>query len=425
MPPGVQPSPGCAAMRQAHLRYAYAVRTTKVTTMPHRLALLPAVITIALLAPINTPAVAQPGPPGPPAVGVAQAQKRPVIESSEFVGRIQAVSRVDLVPRVTAFIQERRFTEGGDVRTGDLLYRLERAPFEAQVAAQASSVAQANAVLQGSSLTLGRAEALLNTPAGQRSRVDDALSTQRSQAAQLAGAQAQLRVAQINLDYTEIKAPIDGKISRTSVTEGNVVTPSSGTLATIVSQDPMYVLFPVSVRTAIDLRDRYAEKGGFAAVTIKLRLPNGKLYDQSGKLDYADPTVAANTDTLTLRARIPNPVRAGAKAGEPGDRELSDGQFVTVTLEGVAPVVQLAIPRTAVLSDQQGSYVWVVGDGNKVEQRRIQLGQSTPDQAIIAGGLKEGETVVVDGVQRVRAGAVVNPAPIGAGPTMPPQAPRT
>ncbi len=371
------------------------------------------------------PALAQPGPSGPPAVGVAQAQKRPIIETSEFVGRIQAVNRVDLVARVTAFIQERQFTEGTEVRTGDLLYRLERAPFEAQVAAQAATVAQANAVLQGNNLTLGRAEALLNTPAGQRSRVDDAQSTQRSQAAQLAGAQAQLRLAQVNLDYTEIKAPIDGKISRTAVTEGNVVGPSSGTLATIISQDPMYVLFPISVRAAVDLRDRYADKGGFNAVTVKLKLSNGKMYEQSGKLDYVDPTVATNTDTLTLRARIPNPVREGSKAGDPGDRELSDGQFVTVMLEGVQPVSQIAIPRTAVLSDQQGSYVWVVGDGNKAEQRRLQLGQSTPDTAVISAGLKEGETVVVDGVQRVRPGAVVNPAPAGAGPTVPPQAPRT
>ncbi|MBC7802138.1 MAG: efflux RND transporter periplasmic adaptor subunit [Gemmatimonadaceae bacterium] len=375
---------------------------------------------------VATPALAQPGgPAGPPAVGVAKAQKRPIVETSEFVGRIQSVNRVDLVARVTAFIQERRFTEGGEVRTGDLLYRLERPPFEAQVAAQAALVAQYNAVLQGSSLTLGRAEALLNTPAGQRSRVDDALSTQRSQAAQLSGAQAQLRLAQNNLDYTEIKAPIDGKISRTSVTEGNVVGPSSGTLATIVSQDPMYVLFPVSVRAALDLRDRYAEKGGFGAVSIKLKLPNGREYDQAGTLDYVDNTVATNTDTLTFRGRVPNPVRGGLKPGEPGDRELSDGQFVTVTLEGVQPIEQLAIPRAAVLSDQQGSYVWVIGEGNKAEQRRIMLGQSTPAQAVISEGLKDGETVVVDGLQRVRPGVVVNPGPVGGGPAMPPQAPRT
>ena len=378
----------------------------------------------ALTALTATSALAQPGPGGPPSVGVAKAARQPVIETSEFVGRVQSVNRVELVARVTAFLVQRSFTEGAEVHAGDTLYRLERAPFEAQVAAQAASVAQADAVLQNNTITLGRAEQLLNTPAGQRSRVDDAQSAQRSQAALLANAQAQLRQTQINLDYTEVKAPIDGKISRTSVTEGNVVSPSSGVLATIVSQDPMYVLFPISVRAALDLRDRYADKGGFSAVTIKLRLPNGKTYERDGKLDYLDPTVTANTDTITFRARIPNPVRAGARSSDPGSRELTDGEFVTVTLQGVEPVQALGIPRAAILSDQQGNYVWVVGDGNKAEQRRVQLGQSTPDTAVISSGLKEGETVVVDGVQRVRPNAVVAPAPLSPPPSLPPQAPR-
>ena len=376
---------------------------------------------------LSSPALAQPGGPGggPPAVGVVKAERRAVIQTSEFVGRVQAVNRVDLVARLTAFIGERLFTEGAEVKSGDVLYRLERGPFEAQVAAAAAAVAQANATLQGTNLNLNRAQELLNTPAGQRSRVDDALALQRSQAAQVAAAQAQLRQAQINLDYTEIKAPIDGKISRTNITVGNVVSPSSGTLATIVSQDPMYVLFPVAVRAALDLRDRYGRDGGFGAAIVKLRLPNGKMYEPEGRLDYVDPTVAPNTDTLTLRAEIANPLLPGAKLGEPGNRELSDGQFVTVTLQGLEPVQALGIPRASVLSDQQGSYVWVVGADNKVEQRRVQLGQSTPEVAVISGGLKEGEVVVADGVQRVRPGIVVSPAPIGAAPSMPTQAPRT
>ena len=367
---------------------------------------------------------AQGGPGGPPSVGVVKVKRQPVIESSEFVGRIAAVGQVNLVARVTAFMVKREFTEGSEVHKGDELYQLERPPFEAQVAATAATVAAAEAVLQGNNLTLGRAQQLLNTPAGQRSTVDAAVASQRSSAAQVAQAQAQLRTAQINLDYTTIKAPIDGKISRTSVTVGNVVSPGSGTLATIVSQDPMYVVFPVAVRAAIDLRDRYADKGGFDAVQVKVRLPNNKMYDQIGKLDYVDPIVAPNTDTITLRASIPNPVRAGAKPGDPGSRDLVDGEFVTVLLEGVQPIQALAIPRAAVLSDQQGSYVWVVGPGDKAEQRRIQLGQSTPATAVVSAGLKEGEQVVVDGVQRVRPGIVLKPSPASAQPTMPPQAPR-
>ncbi len=381
--------------------------------------LTPALVLSAFIA---AAAHAQPGPAGPPAVGVTAVKRQSVIESSEFVGRIQAVNRVELVARVTAFLEKRLFTEGSEVKTGQTLYQLERGPFEAQVAAQAATVSQADATFQNNGLRLGRAQALLNGPAGQRSNVDDAQAAQRTAQAQLLAAQAQLRQAQINLDYTDIKAPIDGLISRTTVTVGNVVGPGSGTLATIVSQDPMYVLFPISVRAALDLRDRYASIGGYDAVRIRLRLPNGQIYGQTGALNYVDNTVATNTDTFTLRGSIPNPLRPGSKPGEPGQRELADGEFVTVMLQGVAPVQALAIPRSAVLSDQQGSYVWVVGDGNKAEQRRIQLGQSTPDTAMVSAGLKEGESVVVDGLQRVRAGAVVNPGPAAPAPTL---APRT
>jgi membrane fusion protein (multidrug efflux system) len=137
---------------------------------------------------------------------------------------------------------------------------------------------------------------------------------------------------------------------------------------------------------------------------------------QPGTLDYVDPTVAANTDTVTFRARVPNPLHPGTKPGDPANRDLVDGEFVTVLLEGVEPVLALGIPRAAVLTDQQGNYVYVVGPGNHAEQRRIQLGQSTPGMAIVLSGLAEGESVIVDGLQRVRPGAPVNPAPAAPGP---------
>ena len=366
---------------------------------------------------------AQPAPGGPPAVGVVQVKPTAVTETNEFVGRIEAEKRVNLIARVTGFLDKRNFTEGADVREGDLLYVIEQAQFQAQVAQQQAAVASANALLVNNTQTLERAQALIRTPAGQQSLVDSALAQQRNAAAQLASAQAQLKLAQLNLDYTEIKAPITGKIGRTAINVGNVVGPTPGTLATIVSQDPMYVVFPVSVRAAIDLRDRYAAKGGFSAVVVKLRLPNGDAYGQDGRLDYVDPTVAQGTDTLLLRAAIPNPPRPGTKPGQPGERDLADGEFVTVLLQGVQPVQALAIPRVAVLSDQQGSYVWVVGDGNKVERRPVQLGQSTAAQAVISAGLREGETVIVDGVQRARPGIAVNPGPASPQPQLAPQPP--
>ncbi len=384
----------------------------------------PRFATLALLL-AAAPALAQPGPGGPPAVGVVQVKETAVIESNEFVGRIESEKRVNLVARVVGFLDKRDFVEGAEVHEGDLLYVIEQAQYQAQVAQQQAAVAAANATLVNNTQTLERAQALIHTPAGQQSLVDSALAQQRSAAAQLASAQAQLRLAQINLDYTEIRAPIDGKISRTAVNVGNVVGPTTGTLATIVSQDPMYVVFPISVRIAIDLRDRYASKGGFSAVIIRVRLPNGDAYDQVGRLDYVDPTVAQGTDTILVRGAIPNPVRSGSEPGTPGDRDLADGEFVTVLLQGVQPVQALAIPRVSILSDQQGSYVWVVGPGNKVEQRRVSLGQSTPGEAVISAGLKAGETVIVDGVQRARPGLVVNPGPASPQPSLASQGSKT
>jgi membrane fusion protein (multidrug efflux system) len=355
-------------------------------------------------------------PSGPPSVGVVRAQSTAITETSEFVGRVQAVERVALTARVTAFLDQRLFTEGSEVQQGDLLYRLERGPFEASVQQQEAAVADTSARLANATIQLSRAQSLLNTPAGQRSNVDDAVANQRSLAAQLMSAQAQLRQAQINLAYTEIHAPVAGKISRTSITAGNVVSPSSGPLASIVSQDPMYVLFPVASRVQTELQKRYADKGGVNAVVVKLRLPDGSLYSQDGKIDYVEPTVSATTDTILLRARIDNPARQAAAEGQPLERTLVDGAFVNVLVEGIEPVIALGIPRKAILSDQQGDYVYVVGNDKKVEQRRIQLGQSTPTIAVIAGGLKEGEMVITDGIQRIRPGIEVNAGPASPAP---------
>jgi membrane fusion protein (multidrug efflux system) len=342
-----------------------------------------------------------------------------VTETSEFIGRIQAVDRVALTARVTAFLQQRLFIEGTEVKEGDLLYSLERPPFEATVAQQEASVADASARLANANIQLTRAQSLLSTPAGQRSSVDDATAAQRSQAAQLMGSQAQLRIAQLNLAYTEIHAPIGGKISRTNISVGNVVSPGSGPLASIVSQDPMYVVFPIAVRTEIDLEKRYADQGGMGAVVIRLRLPDGKLYNETGKVDYIEPSVQATTDTILLRGKIANPPLKPIEAGKPVDRPLIDGEFVTVLVEGIQPVEALAVPRAAVLSDQQGDYVYLVDAKNNVEQRRIQLGQSTPSTAVIMAGLKEGDMVVLEGIQRVRPGIQVVPGPAAPTPAAP------
>ena len=366
-------------------------------------------------------AYAQPAPGGPPAVGVVRAERQQITQTDEFIGRIQAIGRVALVARVTAFLEKRLFVEGTEVKQGDLLYQLEQPPFQAQVNNNKANVAQLEAQHRNAELTLERAQYLLKTVAGQQSNVDSALAQERSLAAQIAAAQAQLQIAEINLGYTEIRAPIDGKISATEVTEGNVVSPTSGTLANIVSQDPMYVLYPVSVRAGLDLRNRYEAKGGFNAVVLKLRLPDGRIYEHNGKLDYVSPTVATNTDTIMVRGVVPNPLLPGLPPGSPAPRELFDGEFVTVMIEGVQPITVLAIPRAAVLADQQGDYVYVVDAQNKAQQRRIQLGQSTPSTAVVTSGLREGELVISEGLQRARPGEVVSPGPASPPPQVSPR----
>ena len=370
------------------------------------------VVTLGTLA----TAQAQPAPAAPPAVGVMETVKRPITETNEFLGRIESPNRVNVVARVTAFLEKRNFVEGAEVKTGDLLYQLERGPFEADLASKKAQVAQLQATLVNAKLTTERARTLLSGPAGQQSTYDAAIASQQSLEAQVQAAQAQVDLSQINLDYTEIHSPIDGQIGRTAVTEGNVVTPNSGVLTTIVSQDPMYVTFPVSVREALKLRDRYATRGGFKAVLIRLRLSDGRLYDQTGQLNFVNNTIAQNTDTIMLRGVIPNPILhdLSTPGGRSTVRELTDNEFVTVLLEGVEPVEVLAIPRSAVLSDQQGEYVFVLGPDNKAEQRRITLGQSTPTIAAVINGLSLGEKVIVEGLQKVRPNQPVAPGPANA-----------
>lgn len=362
-----------------------------------------------------SPAQSQQGPAPPPSVGVARVEMKPITQTNEFVGRVQAINRVDIVARVTAFLEKVEFRDGAEVKQGDVLYRLERDPFEADLAAKQATAAQYAAQLENADIALARARTLLKTQAGAQATVDQALATQRSFQAQLDGANANARQSQINLDYTVIASPIDGKIGRTAVTPGNVVSPASGTLVTVVGQDPMYILFPVSVRTVLELRERYVPLGGFDAVVIKIRLPDGRIYDHPAKLDFVDNKVDTTTDTILLRGVIPNPpifVRAATRGPV---RELTDSEFVTVFLEGVKPVEVLAVPRAAILSDQRGDYVYLLDKDSKAQRQDVKLGQSTPTTASVESGLKVGDLVIVEGLQRVRPGQ-----PVVAGPAMPP-----
>ncbi len=351
----------------------------------------------------------------PPAVGVLTVHRMPIVQTSEYIGRIQAIDSVALVARITGFLEQRLFTEGSEVTKGQLLYVIEQPPFQAQVEANQGTLAQARANAEFAVAQFQRQQNLLSTPAGQKSNYDQTLATQRADAAAVLSAQANLETAQINLGYTEVRAPIDGRITATSVNQGNVVSPSSGTLATIVSQDPMYVVFPVAERDVASLEQRYAHAGGLAAAKVRARLSNGQIYGQAGHLDYVAPNVSNTTDTITLRATIANP-KVGGGSGATGDRTLVDGQFVTALVEAPQPISLITVPQSAVLSDQQGSYVFTVGADDVAHRTNIHTGEQTGTSISVLSGLPDDATVVVEGLQRVRDGAKVAPGAPAASP---------
>jgi membrane fusion protein, multidrug efflux system len=340
----------------------------------------------------------------PPAVGVVTVSAKDLTETTEFNGRIEATDIVNVVARVSAFLEGRLFTEGADVKKGDILFQLERAPYEADVEAKQAAVTEAQAALENARIAFDRADTLRKTGSGSQSALDDATASQRSTEAQVRAAKAALRTAQINLGYTKIISPIDGRIGRAGVTVGNVVSPSTGTLATVVTQDPMYVTFSVPTRKLIELQAKYASEGGTAkALKLKLRLPDGRLYGQTGVLEFTDVSVSASTDSVALRGVIENPLNGV------GQRELFNDQFVRVVLESAEPQKVLTIPRAAVLTDQEGDYVYKVGADQVVSAQRINLGQSDASSATILQGLSSGDIVVVDGIQRVRPKMKVSP----------------
>jgi len=336
-------------------------------------------------------------PPASPAVGVRPAAMKGVSQSFAFVGHIKAVDKVDVRARVEGFLEKIAFREGQDVKAGDLLYQIEKVQFQAQVDQAKANLASAEAEATNAQLQYNRQFELSRHQFSPQATVDQnkaALDTARAKVLQT---QAALTQAQVNLDYTDIRAPIAGRIGRTAYTLGNLVNPASGVLATIVSQDPIYVLFPVSVRDLEIIREaRRTEEGGLAKIEIRLRLPNGSEYPHRGVWNLTDPQVDQQTDTLIMRATVPNP-----------ERQLVDGEFVTATIRERREEPRLVIAQAAVQIDQSGSYVLVVDDQHKVEQRRIQTGPNRDTDVVITSGLKEGEKVIVDGIQKVRPGQVV------------------
>ena len=358
------------------------------------------IVGFALIA-FCTGANAQATSPPLPAVTTVPVTSRTVIDTAGFIGRVVAINKVDIVARVPGFIEERYFTEGQQVKTGDLLFRIEQATYKAAVEQQQANLAKAKATEVNTALQLHRGQDLVRNNNIPQSTVDQRAADDETAKAEVLVAQAALDQAEINFGYTEIHSPIDGRIGLANFTEGNLVGPSSGSLATIVSQDPIYVIFQASERDVFEYRRRIAAAGdGNNHVVVHIRLPDGNIYPSPGLTNFLDIQVGNTTDTVAVRAKFPNPQGI-----------LVPGGFVSVIVERGVPQAALLIPQSAMQLDQAGHYVLVVDAANKVELRRITTGSEQGFDVVVTGGLKIGEQIIVEGIQKVRVGQVVAPTP--------------
>ncbi len=337
----------------------------------------------------------------PPAVVVVAAKSRTIEDESPFVGRVVAVNRVELRARVEGFLKERRFTEGQSVAVDDVLFLIEPEQYQAIVEQRQADVTKAKADAQNADAQLARGLELLKQKNIAQAKVDELQAAASVAKASIAQAQAALTAAELDLSYTRITSPVAGRIGLADYTIGNLVGPASGTLATIVSRDPIYVQFPVTQRELLKARRDIKAKGGDAKnVVVKARLPDGSLYDHPGRLDFVDVTTNQGTDSVTLRAELPNP-----------EGILVDGQYVGVVVQSDEPESAILIPQSALQVDQQGLFVLIVDADSQARVRRVETGPTKGSEIAVIKGLQEGDLVITEGIQKVRPGQTVKATP--------------
>lgn len=335
-------------------------------------------------------------------VGTVYAEKRPIAQTRDFVGRVEAINRVEVRARVKGYLDAVLFKEGDIVKKGDPLYRIEKGLFQADVESAKGALERSKSAKVLTAIQLQRAQDLLDKNAGTVVARDQAQAADQQAAGAIMTDEANLDTSNINLGYTDITSPIDGKVSKTNVTIGNVVGPESGVLTTIVSQDPMYVSFPVSQRELLQAQLSGKLGSRTDSVKIKIRFADGTTYKEEGTVNFVDVSVDRTTDTVLVRATIPNP-----------DGVLIDGQLVSVAVQAGAPQEKVVVPQAALVADQQGVYVFVVEDG-KAAVRRIKPAGDIGTDVIVDSGLNGGEQVIVEGIQSVKPGQPVQAAPMPA-----------
>ncbi len=335
-------------------------------------------------------------------VGVVYANLKPITPAMEFVGRVEAPERVEIRARVKGMLEAVLFKEGETVKEGAPLYRIEKPLFEADVQQAQGDLERAKAALDLAKIQRQRAQELVDKNAGTVVARDQAVANEQQSQGAILSAEAALNTAKINLGYTDITAPITGRIGRTAVTKGHIVGPDSGVLATIVSQDPMYVTFPVSQRDLLQAQ-KEQKITDVGSLEVRIKFADGSVYDQVGKVNFVDVSVNRTTDTVTLRADLPNP-----------NGKLIDGELVRVELKTGAPEEKVVIPQAALIADQAGLYVFAVEDGKAVVKRvKIASGGRGAD-VIVSEGLAAGAPVIIEGFQSLKPGAAVRATPVPA-----------
>ncbi|GFZ88584.1 efflux RND transporter periplasmic adaptor subunit [Dyella caseinilytica] len=343
---------------------------------------------------------AGPGGGGPPEVTVAPAMVRPVSDSADFTGQLQAVDTVDVRPRVGGYVDAVLFKEGAEVHQGDVLFRIDPRPFQAEVDRLTANRAQAQAQLGLAQANAARAKRLLAQHAISQEDADSMSTSEQSATATLAAATAALATAKLNLDWTQVRAPIDGRVSNAHIMPGNLVT-SSDVLTSVVSVNPIYVYFDVDEQTWLKLdrlRRDATRNGRNARIEATMGLADEQGYPHEGRIDFVDNQLRPNSGTMRLRAVF-----------DEEDGLLTPGLYAHVRLQSGQPRPRVLIDDRAVGTDLGNQFVYVVDGQHKVQYRKVDTGPLFHGLRVIDDGLNGGDVVVVNGLQHVRPGVEVTP----------------